>query len=501
MHTVEANPRPEYLIKSISEQGYSLETALADLIDNSISANADKVEILTETTSQPYTLFIADNGLGMSTEKLESSMHFPSVSPEQIRKKNDLGRFGLGMKTASFSQTRRFTVISRKKGSSKFSGYTWDVGYLKDKKSWLMQVNTVEEVNRALKEYRKLSADHLNEYNDFEMNTLIIWQGLYKFEQYLDDKNMKCALNREITMVTSDYLSLVFHRFMQKQQPLHIRINNKQLSPFDPFPDEDDFRSMEYKEKPFNVDNIKMEGFVLPSRSIDEAKRGNSIWTTPNKSLMDMEGIYIYRADRIIIFGGWNGLIKKAPRLQLARLRVEVGNGVDHLLHLNVAKSQVVIPHDLKKGFDRYIDELKLEAEREFYNKGIRKFPTRNKKNRVELFERRASSKGFLLELNTNFPIIESIKDGLSNDKISQLNMLMRMINVKVNNIRKAQENKPFVELQNEDSLSSQDILVSIQKLKKSGFPIDSIKKNILPHIGLDMTTLPEIIKLELLED
>ena len=115
MNTVVANPNPENLIKSIAEQGYSLETALADLIDNAITANADKVEILTDTNNEPYTLFLADNGDGMSKNLLKQSMQFPSESPENNRNHADLGRFGLGMKTASFSQTRRFTVISRPK--------------------------------------------------------------------------------------------------------------------------------------------------------------------------------------------------------------------------------------------------------------------------------------------------------------------------------------------------------------------------------------------------
>ena len=93
MHTEKANPNPEYLIKSISEQGYSLETALADLIDNSISANSDKVEILTDTQNEPFTLFLADNGDGMNLSELKKCMQFPSESPEHLRDENDLGRF------------------------------------------------------------------------------------------------------------------------------------------------------------------------------------------------------------------------------------------------------------------------------------------------------------------------------------------------------------------------------------------------------------------------
>ena len=116
----DASPNPEYLIKSIAEQGYSLETSLADLMDNSISANADKVEVLINMDEEPFKLFLADNGDGMSEEELIKNMQFPSNSPENKRNSEDLGRFGLGMKTASFSQTRKFTVLSRKRGEKKY---------------------------------------------------------------------------------------------------------------------------------------------------------------------------------------------------------------------------------------------------------------------------------------------------------------------------------------------------------------------------------------------
>ena len=98
----DVTPNPEYLIKSIAEQGYSLETALADLMDNSISAHADKIEILIKMDEEPFTLFLADNGDGMDKVSLKKNMQFPSKSPEESRNIGDLGRFGLGLKTASF---------------------------------------------------------------------------------------------------------------------------------------------------------------------------------------------------------------------------------------------------------------------------------------------------------------------------------------------------------------------------------------------------------------
>lgn len=494
-----AIPNPGFLIKSIAEQGYSMETSLADLIDNSISAKADKIEILIKMDKEPFTLFLADNGVGMDENTLKQNMKFPSESPETARGRKDLGRFGLGLKTASFSQTRCFTVLSRSKGTKMFSGRTWDVAHL-EKAGWEIKINSSGEIEKLLNSYTKLSEDHLNQYGSFEPNTIVIWQGLFKFEQYIEDEsNRQNVLKKEISEITTDYLALVFHRFMErKKDPLQIRINNNRLKPFNPFPTEEkDFRPMAYKERKFRNDKIKIEGFILPSRSIDESKNNLTVWTTKNRGLMDMEGIYIYRADRIILFGEWLGVIKKGPRLQLARLRVEVGNSVDHLLHLNVAKSQVVIPPDLFKPFETYIDELKIEAEREFYNRGIRKFSSNSKNGKVQLFERKASNKGVLLELNNDYPLLKSLRCQMSKEELSKLNVLFKMINTKINEIRQTHEEKIFVGISETDGLSVIDFITCINQLKQSGVSSEEIRKSILPNLGYKENSLPkEIIML-----
>jgi hypothetical protein len=494
----EAVPNPEFLIKSIAEQGYSLESSLADLMDNSISAGANCIEVLIKMDEEPFTLFLADNGNGMSEEVLVSSMKFPSQSSEESRRSLDLGRFGLGMKTASFSQTRCFTVLSKEKGHENYAGRTWDVNYLRDYGKWRVLVNTQEEIAEIIKQYLSLSKGHLKGFEDFEANTIVVWRGLYKFENYLQEENRKFALKKQITEVTADYLSIVFHRYMeQKEKPLQIRINNDQISPFNPFPTTiSDFRPIEFKQRNFSTDTIKIEGFVLPSRSIDESQ-GISVWTTKKRSLMDMEGIYIYRANRLIHFGGWNGVIKKAPRLQLARLRVDIGNSVDHLLHLNVAKSQIEIPHDLTVAFEKYIEELRTQAEREFFNRGIRKFSSNRKEDNVQLFERKASNKGTLLEVNSSFPLLKSLKSELKKEQLTKLNLVIRMINTRINEIRQTHEERAFIGSEEEDGLSLQDLITCVSELLEKGLSNELIRKEILPNLGFTESSWPqEVVQL-----
>lgn len=489
----QAIPNPEYLIKSIAEQGYSFEAAIADLIDNSVSADADKIQIFTETESNPYKLFIADNGNGMSLDVLRKSMQFPSCSPEGSRITNDLGRFGLGMKTASFSQTRKFTVISKPKGTNEYNAFTWDVDILKSGE-WKIIVNSQEDINLILKEIDELSKSLLNEFDEFETNTIIVWNGLYKFEQYLEEKNRKGALHREINEVTTDHLQITFHRFMEKKYlPLKIRVNNKHLTPFNPFPtNQKNLRNIEYKSKKFGYDKIKIEGFVLPSSSILDAKEGDNIWTTKYRSLLDMEGVYIYRADRLIILGGWNGLIKKSPRLQLARLRVDIGNNSDHLLHLNVAKSTVIIPHELKSAFQDYIECLKFEAKKEFFNREIKRFPDKNKHN-IKLFERRASNKDVLLEINENYPLLNSLLEDVSSVQSARLKIIIRMINTTINKLRNVHVESLYIE--DEDSPNVEDIIENIHEFKKMSISNQVIRTLLINELGYKYESLPEEIK------
>ena len=494
---VSAIPNPEYLIKSISEQGYSLQSAIADLADNSITASCDSIEILVETEKAPFQLFICDNGNGMSFEELEQNCRFPSSSPEHSRKTLDLGRFGLGMKAASFSQTRKFTVLSRKKGTKTFHALTWDVDFIRQTGEWRLIVNSEEDVSSLLQEYSHLRSAFVDPLKGFEANTIIIWSGLYKFEDYLNEKNRSKALNREISINVAEHLGIVFHRFMEsKKAPLKIRVNNHLISPFNPFPEtHKGFRSIEYRQKQFGEDNIKLEGFVLPSIALDEVKSEKNSWTTSNKSLIDMEGVYVYRANRLILYGGWNGLIKKFPRLQLARLRVDIGNSADHLLHLNVAKSAVIIPHDLKDAFEDYIQVLTSEATKEYSNRGLRKFPERKKKSDLSLFNKVHTNKGTVLEINNAYPLVEMLQESLNEEQKTCFNLLLRVLNNSTNKIRNIHEVPSHYEVNSpREIVSLQDF---VEKAKEHEFPSSFIIEHIRQNFGIIESNLPsDILKL-----
>jgi len=496
MNLQDATPKADFLIKSLAEQGYSLESSLADLMDNSISANSNRIEVLIDMATEPFMLFLADDGDGMTEKELIENMQFPSNSSEASRDTLDLGRFGLGMKTASFSQARKFTVLSKKKSDTKFSGVTWDVDILKSE-GWKIKVNTSAEINQLIYQYRQLSKTYIdidNLFDDFNTNTIVVWYGLYKYENYLKEGKVKSALQRELNDVTVSHLSVVFHKFMEdKNSPLKIRINNNLIAPFNPFPTKiEDFRTLQGKVGDLDESKVEICGYVLPARAIKESDSGLSEWTPDNKGLMDMEGIYVYRSNRIILYGGWNGLIKKAPRLQLARLRLDVGNSIDHLLHLNVAKSQIIIPHDLRNAFDSAIKELKLEAEKEYFNRGVRKFAGQRALNNQSLFEKYSSNKGSLIDINLNNPLVLSLAMSLEPTQLSQLKVIFKMISRRINIIKSAMKENDILPISDSSNdLQIEDLIRNIKALKANGMESSSILSDVMPLLGFNKANIP----------
>ena len=122
-------PDASAMVESMRAYGYTLSTAIADLVDNSIAAKCKNVWLSFEWGGQNSWISVTDDGKGMSEKVLVNAMRLGSLSPLEERDPSDLGRFGLGLKTASFSQARRLTVISRTR-SVQESIRRWDLDHL-----------------------------------------------------------------------------------------------------------------------------------------------------------------------------------------------------------------------------------------------------------------------------------------------------------------------------------------------------------------------------------
>src|SRR5690349_3391180 len=127
----EAHPKPKSTLNSYRSFGYSVQTAIADIIDNSITARAKNIWINYVWDGSKSYLSILDDGLGMDLIELIDAMTPGSKNPQDNRESHDLGRFGLGLKTASFSQCRRLTVVSKKKDTILIKR-CWDLDYVNE---------------------------------------------------------------------------------------------------------------------------------------------------------------------------------------------------------------------------------------------------------------------------------------------------------------------------------------------------------------------------------
>ena len=205
-----------------------------------------------------------------------------------------------------------------------------------------------------------------------------------------------------------------------------------------------------------------------------------------------MEGLYVYRADRIIVFGGWNSVIKKSARLQLARLRVEIGNGIDQLFHLNVAKSSITIPYGERIAFIRYVSTLKTEAEKEYRN-----YVTTSPKTKSEvksLFIKVATNNGLSLEFDESFPLLQSLTDSLDEQQRKKMRIIFKMVTTTINKLRKVQSDENFVDLAEKSGFSEKELEEMIGLLLDAGMNKKDILNDIIPSMGISENSLPESI-------
>ena len=199
-----AVPSPKSTINAYRSFGYNLSTAVADIIDNSVSAGADKIFLEYEWKGKDTYLSILDNGVGMNKDELVLAMTPGSKDPAEERSANDLGRFGMGLKTASFSQCRKLTVISKKTGYSVIKR-CWNLDFINSINSWILLDFVSNE-----KFIQKVDAQ--------KSGTLVLWESLDRLVGDVSEENdhVEKALRREMITVRN-HLALVFHRFIEKK--------------------------------------------------------------------------------------------------------------------------------------------------------------------------------------------------------------------------------------------------------------------------------------------
>ena len=348
------------MIESLRGLGYSTATALADIIDNSITARASRVEVLFSWHDTASVIAVLDNGEGMDEHELDLAMRLGERSPLDGRDVHDLGRFGLGLKTASFSQCRMLTVASLKEG--RISCLRWDLDVLTARQNdgWLL----LEGPDGG-------SEDLLLPLTDQGQGTLVLWEK--------PDRIVTPGFCEQDFLDLADrverHLAMVFHRFLCGLQPrLHITINGQPVGPWDPFLIGHSATWLSPIERiAAEGGTVEVQCHVLPHKDRVQAREYESAagpdgWTA-------QQGFYVYRNERLLVAGSWLGLGRgrswtKEEAHRLARIRLDLPNTADAEWKIDVRKSTARPPVSIRERLTRLAEDTRERARRVFAHRG-----------------------------------------------------------------------------------------------------------------------------------
>lgn len=354
-------PRATAMLESLRGLGYSTAAALADIVDNSISAGATEVRIDFQWDGPDSRVLILDDGHGMSDPELEGAMRLGEKDPLVAREAHDLGRFGMGLKTASLSQCRRLTVASVKSGAQ--SCLRWDLDELSvdPQSDWLVFEGPADGSER-----------HLASLGDRANGTLVLWE---KLDRIVSADYTVDNFGDLIDGVES-HLAMVFHRLLQNPHArIKLLMNNRPVKPWDPFMTGHPAKLWASPVASQRTDGglVLAQCHVLPHRdklSNDEfdENAGPAGWTA-------QQGFYVYRNERLLVAGGWLGLGKpkawnREEAYRLARIRLDIPNTADADWKIDVRKSTARPPVSLRPWLMALAENTRDRARRVFAFRG-----------------------------------------------------------------------------------------------------------------------------------
>jgi len=336
-------PNPARLIEGLRDTGYDFNTALADIIDNSVDAGATLVDIQIQMdTDGEILISVADNGCGMDENTLLDGMTYGAkgrVDPKR------LGKFGLGLKTASTAFCRQLSVITRNSSDSQLIKATWDLDHVVDAIAWELLLDEPDEYENVL----------FNQVADNSSGTVVIWNKIDRLLKNYTTPNgnhARKALER-IICTFKDHVSMVYQRFLDKSdiraRNVEISINDIPIFSWDPFciGEKGTERVGEKTQKVELSSGITTEfnirAFILPRRehfSTPEAAK-------EARMTNNMQGIYIYRENRLIHFADWLGMFSKEPHLSLLRVEFSFDHYLDDAFQVDIKKSRILLNDDL----------------------------------------------------------------------------------------------------------------------------------------------------------
>lgn len=335
-------PSPDALIASLRDIGYSFQTAIADLIDNSITAQARRIDIVALWNQGHPTVAVIDDGVGMNKAELCAAMRFGSTSPLEVRAAGDMGRFGLGLKTASISQCLHLQVLSKKDGE--IWNAAWDLDRIcrNHEEEWQIALENGDSVSDM--RLRELVDKHLASRHS---GTIVFWSRMDRMEQDATNDSFNTAVAN-----LRRHLGLTFHRLIKPKpgdgKGISIFVNNRAVEAFDPF-NVDNLACQEFPEETIKVEGslIKAQAYVLPHFSKTTAEEYERFGGTDG--YRGSQGFYVYRNKRLIISGTWFRLRPRTELTKLVRIRVDIPNSLDSIWKIDIKKSGADLPESVRK--------------------------------------------------------------------------------------------------------------------------------------------------------
>lgn len=401
-------PSPSSLMESLRDIGYSMETALADVIDNSITAEATRIDIFFSWNLAKPWLAIQDDGHGMTEAELLYAMRLGSNNPLNERSENDLGRFGLGLKTASFSQCRQLTVITKK--SNTLSAMEWDLDQITDNPidGWKIKILSREDLNELVDITNLL--ENLESTNS---GTIVVWRKLDRLDTFDSQAIRERKLNNLIDS-SRNHIELTFHRFLNAgagNKSTKMYINGDMLLGVDPF-NTSHIATLELPKQAIYVDlkEIIVQPYILPHYTKVSAQDYDKF--SGDGGYLHNQGFYVYRNKRLIIKSTWFRLMPKEELTKLIRVRVDIPNSLDHIWKIDVKKSNANPPESVRKGLKQIISEVEYSGKRVFKQKGHRL------KSKVlePVWNRTVASGKVMYEISKSHPLIDTFKANLDSE-------------------------------------------------------------------------------------
>lgn len=409
MGDIELAPDP-HLLESMRAVGYSFETSVADIVDNSIAASASRIHLLASPDG-PFRFAVLDDGGGMTRDDAIEAMTLAARSPSEARSQSDLGRFGLGLKTASLAQCRRLSVVTRRNGVT--TAFRWDLDHVLSSKRWLLQELDVEECSRLFGWELLQTLEH---------GTLVCWDDLDLLE--LAEGTAQSDFDAAVRRVQS-HCELVFHRFISgsDMRQIEITVNGNPLAALDPFLRSN--RATRRQSQSVSVAGVKLEvtSYTLPFASkMSSADRARAL--APG-AFRDSQGFYIYRGGRLVIWGTWFRLNPKTELGKLARVQVDVPNSLDHLWALDIKKSAATPPRELRDKLRTLANEFIRPSRSTNLFRGLK---PKNQDTLVRAWQLVEGREQFHYEINRAHPVVSQFEADLTPEQLGRLDDLFGII-------------------------------------------------------------------------